>query len=165
MYHYYITKNVHKYHYSLFRSLFYSISLPTAMFPISINPIHCSVCHWIFTVHAVFMRSNPVVDKNLLYFSVVLLYYTFCCRRYLRSSKTKITERNPNANAWSSLNSLQLSTCSRNSFQLLNYCYQGNLFKKVPCITELLLPWKPVPGTNQGPVRPPEDGQQVYEHM
>jgi hypothetical protein len=30
---------------------------------------------------------------------------------------------------------------------------------KVPCITELLLPWKPVTGTNHGPVEQPEDGQ------
>lgn len=90
---------------------------------------------------------------------------TFCGRRCLWTSKTKITERNPNADAWSSLKSFQLSTCSRNYFQLQNYCYHGSLFKKVPCITELLLSWKPVTGTNHGPIQPPEDGQQVYEHM
>jgi hypothetical protein len=79
---------------------FYLLSLPTAMFLISINPTHYSVHNWGFTVHAVFTRSNPVLDKNLRYFSVVPFYYTFCCRR---TSKIKITEMNPNADAWSSL--------------------------------------------------------------
>ena len=84
---------------------FYLLSLPTAMFLISINPKHYSVRHWGFTVHAVFKGHFPVLGNNLLYFSVVPSYYTFGCRRHFWTSKTKITERNPNANAWSSLNS------------------------------------------------------------
>jgi hypothetical protein len=119
---------------------FYLLSLPTAMFLISINPIHYSVCHWI---HAVFMRSNPVLDKNLLYFSVAPLYYTFCCRRYLWTSKTKLQKgilmpmHGLPWIAFSFQHAQEITynyritdtkeACSRKYLALQNYCYYGSM--------------------------------------